>query len=191
MMLNKVGITVVPIIAVLVLGSILWENGGTPNSDHLCVLTEDNAEGPYYIEGSPTKKKLGTSLDGEKLIISGNVLDYNCNPVPGALVDIWQTDADGEYYFEDFILRGKIHADENGNYTLETIFPGKYSEAGVFRPAHLHVKILSPEGEPSLTTQLYFANDEHHDWLVKPSLILELNQMNGIHYGEFDFVIAP
>ena len=74
-MLNKIAVTAVPIIAVLVLGSILWQNGGAPNSDHLCALTEDIAEGPYYIEGSPTKGKLGTSLDGEKLIISGSVLD--------------------------------------------------------------------------------------------------------------------
>ena len=190
-MLNKIAVTAVPIVAVLVLGSVLWQTGGTPSPDHLCALTEDNAEGPYYVEGSPTKEMLGTLLDGEKLIISGSVLDYNCNPVPGAIVDVWQTDAAGKYYSEDFTLRGKVHADENGKYVLETIFPGKYSESGVFRPAHLHVKILSPEGGSYLTTQLYFANDEHHDWLVKPSLVLELTQMNGIQYGEFDFVITP
>ena len=191
MMLSKIAVVGIPIIAVLVLGSVFWQNDGTPNSDHLCALTEENAEGPYYIEGSPTKEKLGESLVGEKLIISGSVLDYNCNPVSGAIVDVWQTDSNGEYYFEDFTLRGKVYADENGTYVIETIFPGKYSEAGVFRPSHLHVKVSSPEGDVPLTTQLYFANDEHHDWLVKPSLILELNQINRIQYGEFDFVIVP
>jgi len=118
------------------------------------------------------------------------VFDYNCNPVPGAIIDIWQTDSKGNYYFEDFTLRGKIHADENGIYHLETIFPGKYSESGVVRPSHLHVKVSSPEGEP-LTTQLYFDGDEHHDWLVKPSLILQINETDGIKYSEFDFTVTP
>ena len=75
-------------------------------------------------------------------------------------------------------------------YNLETLFPGKYSESGGIRPAHLHVKVSSPEGEP-LTTQIYFEGDEHHDWLVKPSLILKLNETDGIKYSEFDFTIIP
>ena len=190
MLLKKTIIAVVPIITVLVLGSVLWQNDGLQNFDYPCALTEDNSEGPYYIADAPQKEKLGESLEGQKLIISGHVFDYNCDPVSGAIIDVWQTDSNGEYYFEGFTLRGKIHADENGMYNLETIFPGKYSESGTFRPAHLHVKVSSPEGEP-LTTQLYFADDEHHDWLTKPSLILKLNEIDGIKYSEFDFTIIP
>jgi len=190
MSLKKIIIAVVPIITVLVLGSMLWQNDGLQNSNYPCALTEDNAEGPYYIADAPQKEKLGESLEGQKLIISGHVFDYNCNLISGAIIDVWQTDSNGEYYFEGFTLRGKIHADENGMYHLETIFPGKYSESGVIRPAHLHVKVSSPEGEP-LTTQLYFAGDEHHDWLTKPSLILKLNETDGIKYSEFDFTIIP
>lgn len=190
MMLNRIIILAVPIVAILVLGSVLWQNEGIRNSDHLCVLTEDNAEGPYYIAGAPQKEKLGNDLEGQKLIISGQVIDYNCNPVPGAIIDIWQTDSKGEYYFEDFTLRGKVYADDNGMYHFETIFPGKYSELGTFRTAHIHAKVSSSEGE-ALTTQLYFIGDKHHDWLVKPSLILELNETDGIKYSEFDFVIIP
>ena len=148
MLLKKIIITIVPIITVLVLGSVLWQNDGLQNSNYPCTLTEDNAEGPYYIADAPQKEKLGELLKGEKLIISGRVLDYNCNPVPGAIIDIWQTDSKGEYYFEDFTLRGKIHADENGMYIFETLFPGKYSESGIIRPAHLHVKISSPKENP-------------------------------------------
>ena len=190
MTLNKIIVAAVPIITVLVLGSVLWQYEGTQNSDHPCVLTKDNAEGPYYIAGAPQREKLGETLEGQRLIVSGNILDYNCNSIPNAVVDVWQTDSNGEYYFEDFTLRGKIHANENGVYTIDTILPGKYSEAGAFRPAHLHLKISSPEGQP-LTTQLYFAGDETHDWLVKPSLILELNEIDGIKYSEFVFVIVP
>ncbi|WP_316504938.1 hypothetical protein [Nitrosopumilus sp.] len=190
MLLNKITVVAVPVITVLVLGSLLWQNSGMQNLDEYpCALTKDNAEGPYYIAGAPQKEKLGKSLEGQKLIISGHVLDYNCNPVPDAIIDVWQTDSNGKYYFDDFTLRGKIIVDGNGMYTLETIFPGKYSELGSFRPAHIHVKVSSP-ASPPLTTQLYFEYDEHHDLLVKPSLILDYDEdVNGIRHAEFDFVI--
>ena len=151
-MLSKIFVVGVPVIAVLVFGSLLWQGSDSENSNYLCALTDDNAEGPYYIAGAPQKERLGDALEGQKLIISGNVLDYNCNPIPGATIDVWQTDSKGKYYFEDFTLRGKITSDANGMYHLETIFPGKYSELGSFRPAHIHVKVSSPEGEP-ITTQ--------------------------------------
>lgn len=92
------------------------------------------------------------------------------------------------YYFEDFTLGGKITADNNGQYNIETIFPGKYSEAGATRPAHIHLKI-SPPGLSSHTTQLYFEGDEHLDYFVKPSLILKINERDGTKYSEFDFVV--
>ena len=187
---NRVIVSAVPIVVVLVLGSVLWQYDGLSNSDNPCTLTEESTEGPYYVAGAPQKEKIGEFLDGQRLIISGNILDSNCNPVPDAIVDVWQTDSNGEYYFEDFTLRGKVHANGTGFYTVDTIFPGKYTEAGQFRPAHLHLKVSSPEGS-SLTTQLYFAGDEHHDWLVRPSLILELNEMDRIKYAEFDFIITP
>jgi protocatechuate 3,4-dioxygenase beta subunit len=40
-------------------------------------------------------------------------VDVNYNPVPGAIIDVWQTDSEGEYYFEDFALRGKTHANDD------------------------------------------------------------------------------
>ncbi len=189
-MFNRFIISAVPIVVVLVLGSVLWQYDGIENLEHRCVLTEKNAEGPYYVSGAPQKEKLGEFLDGQRLIVSGNILDYNCDPVPNAIMDVWQTDSSGEYHFEDFTLRGKVHANEDGFYTLDTVFPGKYSEAGQFRPAHLHLKISSPDGPP-LTTQLYFEGDEHHDFLTRSSLIVELNEMTEVKYAEFDFVIMP
>ena len=189
-MLPRAIITIVPIIVVLVLGSVLWQYDGMQNSDHLCTLTADNVEGPYYVTGAPQKEKLGEFLDGQRLIVSGTIVDRNCNPVSGAIIDVWQTDSEGEYYFEDFVLRGKIHANNDGTYLLDTVFPGKYSEGGQLRPAHLHLKVSSSEGVP-LTTQLYFEGDEHHDWLVEPSLVLELREADGITYSEFDFTIVP
>jgi len=146
----------------------------------------------YYVgkieEGAPYKEKLGEALEGQKIIISGQVLNQNCDPIPEAIIDVWHTDSNGNYYFQDFTLRGKIKADETGQYKLETRFPGKYSEAGLMRPAHIHVKVSAPNLS-SHTTQLYFEGDEHLYFFVKPSLILKLDERNGTKYSEFDFVI--
>jgi len=188
-MKKKTVIILVPVIIVAgVLGTFVWPNPVIQNPNFACALTEGNPQGPYYIAGAPYKEKLGQALEGEKLIISGQVLNQNCDPIPDATVDVWQTDSNGNYYFKDFTLRGKIKADEGGQYKLVTTFPGKYSEAGVMRPAHIHVKISAP-GMSSHTTQLYFEGDEHHDFFVKPSLILKLDEKNGTKYSEFDFVI--
>jgi len=176
------------ILVVVVLGTFVWPNPVIQNQSFACALTEGNPQGPYYIPGAPYKEKLGESLEGQKLIISGQVLNQHCEPIPEAIVDVWQTDSNGNYNFEDFTLRGKIKADEYGVYKLETIFPGKYSEAGVMRPAHIHLKVSAP-GLLSHTTQLYFEGDEHFDFFVKPSLILKLDEKDGIKYSEFNFVI--
>ena len=171
-----------------VLGIFVWPNPVIQNPSFACALTEGNPQGPYYIAGAPYKEKLGEALEGQKIIISGQVLNQNCDPIPEAIIDVWHTDSNGNYYFQDFTLRGKIKADENGQYKLETRFPGKYSEAGLMRPAHIHVKVSAPNLS-SHTTQLYFEGDEHFDFFVKPSLILKLDEKNGTKYSEFDFVI--
>ena len=185
---KTIGVLASIIIVGGVLGIFVWPNPVIQNPSFACALTEGNPQGPYYIAGAPYKEKLGEALEGQKIIISGQVLNQNCDPIPEAIIDVWHTDSNGNYYFQDFTLRGKIKADENGQYKLETRFPGKYSEAGLMRPAHIHVKVSAPNLS-SHTTQLYFEGDEHLDFFVKPSLILKLDEKNGTKYSEFDFVI--
>ena len=185
---KTIGVFTSIIIVAGVLGIFVWPNPVIQNPSFACALTEGNPQGPYYIAGAPYKEKLGETLEGQKIIISGQVLNQNCDPIPEAIIDVWHTDSNGNYYFQDFTLRGKIKADENGQYKLETRFPGKYSEAGLMRPAHIHVKVSAPNLS-SHTTQLYFEGDEHLDFFVKPSLILKLDEKNGTKYSEFDFVI--
>jgi len=185
---KAIGVLVSIIMVGGVLGIFVWPNPVIQNPSFACALTEGNPQGPYYIAGAPYKEKLGETLEGQKIIISGQVLNQNCDPIPEAIIDVWHTDSNGNYYFQDFTLRGKIKANENGQYKLETRFPGKYSEAGLMRPAHIHVKVSAPNLS-SHTTQLYFEGDEHLDFFVKPSLILKLDEKNGTKYSEFDFVI--
>ena len=183
--MRKVMLILVSIIVVI--GTLIFTWPTLQNSNFACPLTESNPQGPYYVAGAPYKEKFD-DLPGQRLIITGIVLNQDCQIVPNAIIDIWQTDSNGNYYFEDFTLRGKITADDKGKYTIDTIFPGSYSEGGTTRPSHLHLKISAP-GMTSHTTQLYFEGDEYLDFMVRPSLILQLEERDGIMFSNFDFVI--
>lgn len=207
MITNRIKITIITAITVTVFFSVFspWQSFAQntinfPNNQtnvnmltSSCQLTVSAVQGPYYKEGSPTKNEneffQGT---GEKLVVTGKVLDFiNCNPISGAILDFWQADSEGKYDNEGFILRGKVVSDENGNYKLETIMPGSYSEGNITRPAHIHVKAWIPEnpGNPSLVTQLYFEKDPFMDAFVKEPLIMKLEDKNGTKFAKFDFVL--
>lgn len=156
-----------------------------------CELTTSTVQGPYYKENSPQKQDLAKGIDGDKLVVSGKVMNFSCEPITGAILDFWQADSQGEYDNINFNLRGKVLSDLNGNYTLNTILPGSYSDGNIIRPAHIHVKAWIPEnpGNPSLVTQLYFEGDPNMDQFVKEPLIINITEKNGTKYGNFDFVL--
>ena len=132
-----------------------------------CRATTRDAEGPYFAPGSPPRSVLiaGLAEPGVRLVVEGRLLAADCRrPLPGYAIDIWQADADGNYHDSAqsaFRLRGKIVSDALGRYRFETVLPGRYGDAAGIRPAHLHAKILTPGGNPLLTTQLYFAGDPY------------------------------
>jgi len=159
-----------------------------------CELTLPTVQGPYYKEGAPIKegKEFVGETEGEKLAVTGKVMSFpDCHPVNGAVLDFWQADSKGKYDNTDFNLRGKVISDENGNYTLDTILPGSYSQGNITRPAHIHVKAWIPEnpGNPSLVSQLYFEGDPNMDIFVKDPLIMKIVDKNGTKFANFDFVL--
>ena len=96
---------------------------------------------------------------GEKLLVKGKVWDGAClQGISDAIVDIWHANASGSYDLDGYNLRGKVKADNQGNYWFETILPGKYLNGRSYRPRHIHLKISAP-GFSSITTQLYFSGD--------------------------------
>lgn len=122
----------------------------------ICVnTTPPDMLGPYFIENAPQVDRIyPADYPGETLIVSGTVFDADCNPLPGAIVEVWQADSTGEYDFSDqFIGRGQVITDENGFYQFETIVPGRYEP----RPPHIHYRISHPDA-PTLVTQLYFSD---------------------------------
>ena len=121
------------------------------------VLTSPNQEGPFYIPGSPERFSLiEEGMPGVPILMIGRVFDQDCNPIPGAKLDFWLADVNGEYDNIGYQLRGHVFTDLEGNYTVESIEPTAYTG----RPPHIHVKVFSPNGEELLTTQMYFAGSE-------------------------------
>jgi len=129
--------------------------------------------GPFHIEGSPEfgyGEDMSQGLPGTPLLVHGTVRDLAGNPVPGAVLDIWQADAEGAYEsqvadVDEARLRAKYTTREDGGYCLRTIAPLGYSipmdgpvgeliartAISHFRPAHVHFLINVPGYEPLIT----------------------------------------
>jgi protocatechuate 3,4-dioxygenase beta subunit len=121
------------------------------------VPTPPQQEGPFFSPGSPERSNLiDEGMPGVPIVLFGRVFDQDCLPIPGAKVDFWLADVNGEYDNVGYTLRGHVFTDADGYYTLESIEPTAYTG----RPAHIHVKVYAPSGEELLTTQLYFAGSE-------------------------------
>ncbi|HEV7367945.1 intradiol ring-cleavage dioxygenase [Arenibaculum sp.] len=149
--------------------------------------TPPNPEGPFYSPDSPRRQSLrDPGMAGVPIVVTGVVLSPECRPLPGAVLDFWQADADGAYDTAGYRLRGHQFADENGRYRLETILPGNYGP----RTRHIHVTVLDPGMRP-LTTQLYFPGEPRNrtDPLYRPGLLVSGDPAGR---GElyFDFLLA-
>lgn len=145
--------------------------------------TGADIEGPYYLAGSLETPTLGPGM----LTLRGAVMDARCQPLPGALVDVWQADETGAYAEDRY--RAKQRAGEDGGYQFQTTKPGNYLNGAQYRPAHIHLKASAP-GFRSLTTQLYFPEDPYNGidpWFDAARLVsMETNSA-----ARFDVVLAP
>ena len=99
----------------------------TPACDDGDEPTPDQSEGPFYTPDTPRRSDLVTGgMRGERLRLTGRVLDRRCRPVASALLDFWQADADGMYDNERNRLRGHQFSDRRGNFALSTVVPVLY-----------------------------------------------------------------
>jgi len=154
--------------------------------------TPAETEGPYFKAGSPDETALATDeMTGTRLHVNGYVVNTNCQPMAGALVDFWQADASGQYDNSGYTLRGHQSTDAAGHYDLETVVPGLYPG----RTRHIHVKVQAPGG-PVLTTQLYFPDEPNN---ARDGIFLENGQQllmnvqpgaDGSLSASFNFVLA-
>ncbi|HYO80333.1 MAG TPA: hypothetical protein VES20_02955 [Bryobacteraceae bacterium] len=112
--------------------------------------------GPFFKKHAPNVSRLHQPGEpGFPLRVVGSVMNTRGEKVPGAHVDVWQTDHAGRYDLQGYRYRAKIATEERCEYSLETILPGHYAD----RPAqHIHYMITAP-GHRTLITQVYFATD--------------------------------
>src|SRR5262249_19675814 len=118
-----------------------------------------------------TRQHAGEPL-GERIIVTGRVLDEAMRPVPDSLIEIWQCNAAGRYAHErdqhsapldpNFTGLGRCVTDAEGNYRFTTIRPGAYpwrNHPNAWRPAHIHLSLFGPSFLSRLVTQMYFPGD--------------------------------
>jgi len=131
-----------------------------------CKLTPEQTEGPFYIDVGLDRRDITEGVDGHPLRLGVQVVDADCNPMPGAVVDVWHADATGDYSaFDDdsggddagagtTFLRGSQVSDAAGIVEFGTVYPGWYQG----RAVHIHTKVRLDDAAV-LTTQLYFPED--------------------------------
>jgi protocatechuate 3,4-dioxygenase beta subunit len=118
-----------------------------------------------------TRQHAGEPL-GERIKVSGRLLDQAGRPVRHQLVELWQANAAGRYHHDvdqhpapldpNFTGTGRALTDDEGRYRFVTIKPGSYpwrNHANAWRPAHLHFSIFGRAFTERLITQMYFPAD--------------------------------
>lgn len=159
----------------------------TPPCDDHDEPTPPLEEGPFFSPRSPERSNLiEPTMAGTVVVLSGRVLNINCKPVSGVLLDWWQADADGAYDNKSFRLRGHQYTDKGGYFKLETIMPGLYPG----RTRHFHVKVQAP-GQRILTTQLFFPNEpqNQHDRIFNPALVMNVRHKGEQELASYTFVV--
>jgi protocatechuate 3,4-dioxygenase beta subunit len=118
-----------------------------------------------------TRQHAGEPL-GERIIVTGRILDRDGRPVPHALLEIWQANAAGRYVHEvdqhpapldpNFTGAGRCLTDAEGSYRFISIKPGAYpwrNQPNAWRPAHIHLSVFGRSFAQRLVTQMYFPGD--------------------------------
>jgi protocatechuate 3,4-dioxygenase beta subunit len=118
-----------------------------------------------------TKQHQGEPL-GERIIVTGRVMDEDGRPIPDTLIEVWQANSSGRYIHvvdqhpapldPNFSGGGRCVTDREGRYRFVTIKPGAYpwrNHPNAWRPAHIHMSLFGPTFLTRLITQMYFPGD--------------------------------
>jgi protocatechuate 3,4-dioxygenase alpha subunit len=142
--------------------------------------TANQTVGPYFHIGMTwlnCAEIAGAGVPGRRVTIRGRVLDGRGEPVPDALLEIWQADASGRYAppavapqerrlaeQQRFLGFGRIPTDARGSFEFTTIKPGALPAGG--QAPHLAVNVFMRGLLRHLVTRIYFPDDDHGGDLV-------------------------
>lgn len=123
------------------------------------------------IESDLTLQHSGEPL-GERITVTGRLLDGWGRPLANQLVEIWQANAAGRYIHQrdqhpapldpNFTGAGRIVTNDAGEYRFTTIKPGPYpwkNHVNAWRPAHIHFSVFGSGFTQRIVTQMYFPGD--------------------------------
>jgi maleylacetate reductase len=176
----------------------LMTNSRTPGTTPSAVL------GPFYVEGPPPAEHgsdLAAGLPGTPLWVDVRITGPGGEPVPDAVVDVWQSNEDGFYDvqlpdLDGPVLRARFRTDDQGRLTFWSIMPVAYpipSDGPVgnmldavnrhpFRAPHVHFMISAP-GYQRLVTQVFVGGGDYLDsdtvFGVKDRLVVDFTTEDG------------
>jgi protocatechuate 3,4-dioxygenase beta subunit len=149
-----------------------------PLVDLPLTLSELTGPGPAISAITPEDDDLTTNAGtggeaiGQRIIVTGQVLDDRGRPVPNTLLEIWQANAAGRYLHKqdqwpgpldpNFLGMGRCLTNDDGVYRFLTVRPGAYpwkNHPNAWRPAHIHFSLFGPATVSRLVTQMYFPDD--------------------------------
>ena len=161
-------------------GSIIKLPNGKFEGD--CETTNDIL-GPFYRPNAPIRSDLTyEGLVGTRIKLKGKVYASDCvTTIKGAMVEVWHCNTQGEYDndSENFNQRARLVTNDNGEYSFVTIFPGKYLNGALYRPAHIHYRVTE-ENSKELVSQIYFKGDPHitkDPWASKEKAEMRIRQI--------------
>jgi hydroxyquinol 1,2-dioxygenase len=172
----------------------------TINHQAYANATEATVFGPFFLEGSPDiglGGDLAGGAVGEPCWVEGRITDTDGRPVPGALVEVWEADADGRYdvqYDDDRVAgRGHLHADAHGRYAFWAVTPTPYpipddgpvgrllraTGRSPMRASHLHLMVVA-DSYRTVVTHVFPRGDAYLDsdsvFGVRESLVVDVRR---------------
>ncbi|HWI21197.1 MAG TPA: protocatechuate 3,4-dioxygenase subunit alpha [Baekduia sp.] len=137
-------------------------------------ITPSQTVGPYFhicLEWGDAGKYVAPAGTDGLFRLHGHILDGTGDPIPDAMIETWQADADGRFdhpddprgavSWQDFTGFGRCSTDEDGFYEIFTIKPGTFLDRdGVMEAAHLNVSVFSRGLLARLVTRIYFDDEQ-------------------------------
>ncbi len=143
-------------------------------------LTSSQTVGPFFapLLRGDLSQMVSAETRGERVVIEGRVLDGNGDPVPDAMIEIWQANAEGRYdHPEDMQEKrldpafhgfGRVGTNARGEFTIHTIVPGAVpaqsaQSQAIWQAPHLNLIVFARGLLTRLVTRIYFPGEIAND----------------------------